>query len=633
MQVGPSGVIWCMCCLSSVSAYAAQNGRPPNTPDRTLILTNDNRRPAGAFANGVVTLRLVAEEGIWQPEGPKGRTLRVQAFREESGALSIPGPLIRVPARSQIHVFIRNAIPRTTLRVFGMHERPVTGDTALDIPAGETRDARFHAGLPGTYHYWATTTGATLVQRVNVDSQLGGAFIVDAPDARVDDRIFVITVWGKPGTLPNSSDVIPTFNGRSWPFSEALDYRIGDAVHWRVVNLSFVQHAMHLHGMYFSVLSRGDGVASRAFAAGEQPVSVTEYIAPRQTFDMLWRPERTGNWLFHCHMLGHMSPDGESYLKHHQHGHDSSGGMAGLVIGIRISGEPAAAIAPPTTSRRFTLHLREEPNRYGDRPGYRVDVEGVDASRLSPGPVPAPVVVLTRGESVEITLVNHMRDPTAIHWHGIELESYFDGVPGWGGHSGSTTPAIAPGQTFTAKFTPPRAGTFIYHTHWHDEAQLSGGLYGALIVLEPGQRYDPTTDHVFIAGFDGPEVPGQRQPVVVNGMHATVPAIDPGPVPVSVRANVPNRLRLINITPDNVALTFVLTDGFKPLMWKAVAKDGADLPVQQSTVRQARQLVSVGETYDFEIKPTAGQRFWLELRRGNGEWVAQTLWLASRDGK
>ena len=152
-------------------------------------------------------------------------------------------------------------------------------------------------------------------------------------------------------------------------------------------------------------------------------------------------------------------------------------------------------------------------------------------------------------------------------------------------------------------------------------------MYGALLVLEPGQRYDPAADHIFIAGYDGPRVPGGREPLVVNGKSATVPAAD-APVPMMLRPNVPNRLRLINITPNNVALTFLLLEGFKPVMWKAVAKDGAELPPQQSTSREARQLVSVGETYDFEIQPTPGQRLWLELRRGNGEWVAQTLLLA-----
>ena len=67
---------------------------------------------------------------------------------------------------------------------------------------------------------------------------------------------------------------------------------------------------------------------------------------------------------------------------------------------------------------------------------------------------------------------------------------------------GNLTPPVAPGKSFVAKFTPPRAGTFIYHTHWHKDAQLAGGLYGPLIILEPGERYDTETDHVVIIGLE-----------------------------------------------------------------------------------------------------------------------------------
>src|SRR5262245_54947737 len=62
------------------------------------ISANDNRKPAGTTTNGVFTLNLVAERGQWRPEGPKGRTLPVYAFREETGSLLIPGPLVRVTA-------------------------------------------------------------------------------------------------------------------------------------------------------------------------------------------------------------------------------------------------------------------------------------------------------------------------------------------------------------------------------------------------------------------------------------------------------------------------------------------------------------------------------------------------------
>ena len=98
-----------------------------------------------------------------------------------------------------------------------------------------------------------------------------------------------------------------------------------------------------------------------------------------------------------------------------------------------------------------------------------------------------PPIVLTRGKETEIEVRNMTTNPTAIHWHGIELESYYDGVPGWTGSGQQTSPAIAPGGSFVARMAPPRAGTFIYHTHWHDRAQLLNGVYGPLIVVEPGQ--------------------------------------------------------------------------------------------------------------------------------------------------
>src|SRR5436309_12363389 len=181
-------------------------------------------------------------------------------------------------------------------------------------------------------------------------------------------------------------------------------------------------------------------------------------------------------------MTPHMS--GPEHSGHAGHETDASaGGMAGLVLGIHVTGDRKIEPSDGRAPRKLSMVMREEPHRYGEQSGYRVDLEGVDAPRINPGPVPGPVLVLTRGEPVEITLINQMSEPTAIHWHGIELESYYDGVPGLGGQPGNITPAIEPGQSFVAKFIPPRAGTFIYHTHWHKDAQLSGGLYGALIVL------------------------------------------------------------------------------------------------------------------------------------------------------
>ncbi len=98
--------------------------------------------------------------------------------------------------------------------------------------------------------------------------------------------------------------------------------------------------------------------------------------------------------------------------------------------------------------------------------------------------------MLTRGEPVTITVVNRTPEPTSVHWHGIELESYFDGVGGWSGDRALLAPVIAPGDSFDARFAPPRAGTFIYHTHFDEIRQEPAGLAGALVVLEPGAPWD-----------------------------------------------------------------------------------------------------------------------------------------------
>src|SRR5262249_46020465 len=157
-----------------------------------------------------------------------------------------------------------------------------------------------------------------------------------------------------------------------------------------------------------------------------------------------WTPARPGNWLFHCHMLVHMvAPPPRT---HTSHGDADAAGMAGLVLGIEAAGPADAEPATSSAPRRLSPRLREEPKRHGERPGYRMDLEGIDAPRLDPGPVPGPVLVLRRGEPVEIEVVNRLSGPTAIHWHGIELDSYFDGVPGFGGRAGNIAPPIAAGQ-------------------------------------------------------------------------------------------------------------------------------------------------------------------------------------------
>jgi manganese oxidase len=598
-------LLWSMLWLVSMAASTTAS----------TILPNDNTRPAGRIDGNVLTVRLFAGLGSAQPAGPQSVPIEVAAFGEEGLNLSAPGPLIRVRKGTTVVLTLRNTLG-SVLTVHGLCARSGPCDP-VSVASGASQEIRFEVNAPGTYFYWATTSPRSLRARAARDTQLGGAIVVDPREGSPVDRVFVISTFGEapppPKVRASASDVF-SINGLSWPYTEHLHYRIGDRVRWRIINLSFTSHPMHLHGFYFVVEATGDISAEHQLTPDQRRTGVTEYINVGRTFVMSWIPETPGRWLFHCHMTPHMS--GPEHSAHGGHGsNDSAAGMAGLVLGIHVTGDWKIGQSDGRAPRKLSMVMREEPNRYGKQSGYRIDLEGVDAARINPGPVPGPVLVLTRGEPVEITLVNRMSEPTAIHWHGIELESYYDGVPGWGERPGNVTPAIDPGQSFVAKFTPPRAGTFIYHTHWHKDAQLSGGLYGPLIVLEPGERYDPETDHIFIISLDGIVKETEQEPIVLNGSAR--------PDPVAMRAGVPNRLRLINITPYNSALTVVLLNRLDQTTWKPVAKDGAMLPPQQTAVRGARQLVSVGETYDFGIQPSLDQLLWLEVRRPTGEWVAQ----------
>ena len=91
------------------------------------------------------------------------------------------------------------------------------------------------------------------------------------------------------------------------------------------------------------------------------------------------------------------------------------------------------APAPPrAATRSIELRATELPGFFGADPGMAFVIEKPGAAARPT--VPGPALVLTQGQPVAIRVVNGISEPLAVHWHGIELESYYDGVPGleWG---------------------------------------------------------------------------------------------------------------------------------------------------------------------------------------------------------
>jgi FtsP/CotA-like multicopper oxidase with cupredoxin domain len=91
------------------------------------------------------------------------------------------------------------------------------------------------------------------------------------------------------------------------------------------------------------------------------------------------------------------------------------------------------------------------------------------------GTVPGPTLEATVGDVLEIQLVNHLTEPTVVHWHGLRIPAAMDGTE-------RVQRPVGPGETFVYRFRLPDAGTFWYHSHFNETVQLERGLYGALIV-------------------------------------------------------------------------------------------------------------------------------------------------------
>lgn len=566
---------------------------------------------AGTAVGDTLRLTLHARMARWYPAADTGASIVTAAFGETADSPRVPAPLIRVATGTILAVTVHNGLTDTLL-VVGLGGAEGAGaDTLTVAPRGQ-------AGLqtvlraPGTYAYAGLTSRSGTRTLGGPGQQLFGALVVDSAGVGpvAPDRVMVLKAWNGPAAAGTADPHVMTINGKTWPHTERLDLNVGDTLRLRVVNGSDSEHPMHLHGFYFRVDARGTWHRDSALAPIERHLAVTETLRRGETMSLTWVAERPGNWLFHCHVAGHIDPvqhydlaglprPGPATLHHDGPDHAATA-MAGLVVGIRVRGpEPVSESGP---ARAFRIVVREHPAYFADGTAAQsYHHEPTEPATPGPPAVPGPPLVLTRGERTAVTVVNRLGEPTSVHWHGIELESYYDGVPGWSGNATRLAPLLQPGDSFVAVMTPPRTGTFIYHTHASEPRQLSAGLVAPLLVLEPGARRDPARDHLWVLHVAGVS---DSAPVMLNGGR-----------PVTLRAGLAHRIRLIVITASDEA-DIELLDGERVVAWRALAKDGADLPPSRQRAVPARLHAGPGETFDFEWRPSAG-RYRLRVRSFN----------------
>ena len=114
------------------------------------------------------------------------------------------------------------------------------------------------------------------------------------------------------------------------------------------------------------------------------------------------------------------------------------------------------------------------------------NVEGITVN----GTIPGPTLEFTEGEYAVIYVKNEMAVETSVHWHGLLLPNYYDGVPYL------TTPPIKAGETFKYEFALKQSGTYWYHSH--TMLQEQSGVYGSIVIKPKEQTLAYDKDFVLM---------------------------------------------------------------------------------------------------------------------------------------
>lgn len=280
-------------------------------------------------------------------------------------------------------------------------------------------------------------------------------------------------------------------------------------------------------------------------------------------------------------------------------------------IGVAASDPPREAVSP-----RPILEAVPPPPRTFEIEAATVDPFGVPTPAITVGgTIPGPEVRVTQGELFRTRLVNRLDTATTVHWHGLIVPNYMDGVPN------VTQLPLGPGELVDIEFPLRQSGSYWYHSHVGFQAQQ--GLHGAFIIEERHPRHEVDHDVVVLMSDwlnqspDGiiPQLRGEQpataavesdpakgwrypgdRPYAVDVVPAGITIngrSNASPWSLRVRRGDRVRLRLIN---GSGSCTFRV--GLDDAPMKVIAADGQDVaPVEVGSL-----AIATAERYDVIVE-------------------------------
>ena len=189
------------------------------------------------------------------------------------------------------------------------------------------------------------------------------------------------------------------------------------------------------------------------------------------------------------------------------------------------------------------FHLVAEPVVRELAPGMKANLWGYN------GQSPGPTIEVVEGDRVRIFVTNKLPEHTSVHWHGQRLPNGMDGV------TGLNQPGIAPGKTFVYEFEAKRPGTFMYHPHADEMAQMAMGMMG-FWVTHPKDPSLHAVDRDFVFLLNAYDVePGSYTPKINTMLDFNLwtfnSRVFPGIDSLPVRQGDKVRIRVGNLTMTN----------------------------------------------------------------------------------
>jgi FtsP/CotA-like multicopper oxidase with cupredoxin domain len=308
-------------------------------------------------------------------------------------------------------------------------------------------------------------------------------------------------------------------------------------------------------------------------------------------------------------------------------------GMLASIHSVEAHAGGAASLAPADWDT--DIRLREAPDLNDDPRIVEVNltaqpasVEVATGTRVNAwtynGGLPGPLIRTRVGDRLIVHFTNELPQPTTVHWHGVRVPIEMDGVPG------ISQPDVKTGESFTYDFVVRDAGLYWYHPHVMSNAQVGFGLYGALLVEDPGEGVDIADQLTIVLSDIGFDKDGTLEPAdsggpagMVFGREGAHLLVNGKVMPrVHARAGAPQRWRILNAAKSR--FFFLDLDG------QPMTKIGSDVGLQEKPVTSEALLVTAGERVDVIVTPTGAPKSTLVVKallynRGYGSVEFRTV--------